>query len=131
MKIGRTSVSDRGSSNRNGFVTGEMNPSKTWSLLNHSVLLPSAPWHQSQNLPPNRLDVSCSLSCSVDRLVRNSPTESAAGAGAVRVGSTARAGTVPPDATGAPRPAARRGESGIGSGKLTGVTGPDVAGSVL
>src|SRR5882724_3989543 len=31
-KIGRTSVSERGSSNRNGFDSGEMNVSKQWSL---------------------------------------------------------------------------------------------------
>src|SRR6516225_11861713 len=32
MKIGRTSVKARGSSNRNGLLTGEMKPSKQWSL---------------------------------------------------------------------------------------------------
>ena len=48
MKIGRISVVDRGSSNRNGFVTGEMNASKQWSGLNQSCPPPpstaSATW---------------------------------------------------------------------------------------
>src|SRR5262245_10752749 len=38
MKIGRTSVSARGSSKRNGLVTGEMNWSKQWSLRNRPRL---------------------------------------------------------------------------------------------
>src|SRR4051812_36644931 len=43
MKIGRNSVTDRGSSNRNGLVTGEMNPSKAWSPWNQSPRLPNHP----------------------------------------------------------------------------------------
>src|SRR5438309_2245261 len=53
MKMGRSSVSDRGSSKRNGLLTGEMKLSKQWSLWNQArppdgVSAPKAP----SNHPP-------------------------------------------------------------------------------
>src|SRR5262245_37256817 len=50
-KIGLTSVSDRGSSNKNGFVTGVASLSKQWSLSN-KVRLSAVkhPFNQSQQL---------------------------------------------------------------------------------
>src|SRR3954462_11650941 len=38
----------------NGLVTGEMNPSKAWSLQNHSLRSPKTPRMRSPNLPAVR-----------------------------------------------------------------------------
>src|SRR5688500_14731705 len=116
MKIGRASVSERGSSARNGLVTGEMNPSNMWSLRNHPPLWsPRTFSNASPNFPDSDFprfgsDGAFSVFRS-DRLARNSFTGSTGG-GLYAVRATAAStivagtGVAGPAGAGAPNPAA-------------------------